>query len=60
MKYYPFMLVHMGVLSTSHGVSAVGSLLGKLFLIRTESECKPCSETVRFSSGYMILNSLHV
>lgn len=45
MQYYPFMLVHIGVLSTSHGISAVGSLLGNSFLIGTKSECKSCSET---------------
>lgn len=45
MRYYPFTFVQIGELSTSPGVSADGSLLGKLFLVETESECKSCSET---------------
>lgn len=53
------MFVQIGELSTSPGVSAVGSLLGKLFLVEIESECSSCSEASQFSSGYVILNSVH-
>lgn len=52
------MFVQIGELSTS-GVSAFGSLLGKLFLVEIESECRSCSEASQFSSGYVILISIH-
>lgn len=37
--------MHIGVLCTSHDVSTVGSLLGKLFLIETENESKSYAES---------------
>lgn len=45
------MFVHISVLCTSHDVSTVGSLLGKLFLIETENESKFYSETSQVQFG---------
>lgn len=52
--------MQIGELSTSPGVSAVGSLLEKLFLVELNVGAGHVLKLVRFSSGYVILNSLHI
>lgn len=44
------MSMHIVVLCTSHYVSTVGALLGKLFLVETENEPKSYSETSQVPS----------